>query len=521
MSFIILAGPICFIFFIIGPLKVIEHTPKVQTHFQFVTSDSKNLFYASNAIDPESYALYRYNFLTQKKELVFSEKGLWSITDFKDNGDMILTKTTGSLWSEHYFWNLSEKKLIPIIGQNEHEEYSVAFSKTENEYIVLTPKLGDFRRLYLLKKGNLLPITSETKMDVTDFFLDFKKERLYYTVNDGGYFRGNILSANNFKLIPFQKIKNADETTFGRATNDGRYLTVSVMTAKAPRTSYVFDWKTKKLVQWAIPSAPEIDLNHYVVAKLEYYPARDGTMIPMFVRRSPECEKKSCPVIVKFHGGPESQSTPGFSPQAQLFVDAGFIYVEPNVRGSDGYGKAWINSDNGAKRESVITDIEDCARFIRSTWKKEGKEPKIGITGGSYGGYSTLIGMTMFAGAYDAGASNVGMSNLVSFLQNTAPYRRTLRMTEYGDLNKDLESLKKLSPINYIDQIRGPLLIIQGVNDPRVPAGEAVQIYEVMKKKGLDSNLILFPDEGHGASKRSNQVLQIGHILQFFNKHLK
>ena len=139
--------------------------------------------------------------------------------------------------------------------------------------------------------------------------------------------------------------------------------------------------------------------------------------------------------------------------------------------------------------------------------------------GGSYGGYSTLAAMTIFAGAYDAGVSNVGIANLVSFLQNTAPYRRA-RAAEYGDLERDRAALEQLSPINHIDKLRDPLLIIQGVSDPRVPVGEALQMYRAMAGKGVDGGLILFPDEGHGAAKRENQVLQLGHSLWFFQRHL-
>src|SRR5262249_47716324 len=154
----------------------------------------------------------------------------------------------------------------------------------------------------------------------------------------------------------------------------------------------------KKAIEWVVPSAPEIDTRKFAVAKLEHYPARDGTPIPMLVRRPEKCEKEICPVVVHFHGGPEGQSLPGFSTIAQLFVDAGFIFVEPNVRGSDGYGKKWSHADDGPKRLDVITDIEDAAKFIRKNWKVG----KVGVYGGSYGGYSTLVAMTMFGGAYDA-----------------------------------------------------------------------------------------------------------------------
>ena len=128
--------------------------------------------------------------------------------------------------------------------------------------------------------------------------------------------------------------------------------------------------------------------------------------------------------------------------------------------------------------------------------------------------------MTMFAGTYDAGASIVGISNLHTFLKNTAPYRRILRASEYGDPDKDAEALKTLSPVTYLDRVKAPLLLIQGVNDPRVPVGEAVSIQDSLEKRNLSSRLILIPDEGHGSAKRSNQVVQLGHILRFFEEHL-
>jgi dipeptidyl aminopeptidase/acylaminoacyl peptidase len=131
------------------------------------------------------------------------------------------------------------------------------------------------------------------------------------------------------------------------------------------------------------------------------------------------------------------------------------------------------------------------------------------------------MGMSKFAGSYDAGVASVGMSNLLTFLQNTAPYRRQLRISEYGDPVRDREALLALSPITYVERIQAPLLIVQGVNDPRVPAGEAVQIQTALEKRKIPSQLILFPDEGHGAGKRSNQVLEIGHTLSFFRKYLQ
>ena len=129
--------------------------------------------------------------------------------------------------------------------------------------------------------------------------------------------------------------------------------------------------------------------------------------------------------------------------------------------------------------------------------------------------------MTMFAGAYDAGVDLVGISNLLTFLENTAPYRRVLRISEYGDPVADREALIALSPVTHVDKTKGPLLIIQGATDPRVPVGEALQMFEVMQKKKLGAELIVFPDEGHGVQKRENAVVMLGHALAFFEKHLR
>jgi dipeptidyl aminopeptidase/acylaminoacyl peptidase len=285
----------------------------------------------------------------------------------------------------------------------------------------------------------------------------------------------------------------------------------------------VYDWQTKQLTTWRAAATPEVDPATFAKETLEKYPARDGTMIPMFVHRPAACASAAtpCPVVVMFHGGPESQQTGGFSPYAQMYVDAGFVLAQPNVRGSAGYGKAWLHSDDGPKRLAVITDIEDCSKYIRSVWAIGGVAPKIGVTGGSYGGYSTLMAMTYFAGAYDAGVADVGISNLVTFLQNTAPYRRILRASEYGDPEKDHDALVKLSPITYIDKLRAPLLLIQGVNDPRVPVNEALQIYRAMEARKVPGGLILFADEGHGTSKRANTVLAIGHTIAFLKNKLR
>ncbi len=506
-----------------GPLVEIQHKQKVQTHLQYLSPDGAALYYRANDVTPESYAIYRYDIAGKKAEKVFGEPGIWSLIEVKSGGTFLLEKEVGSNMSEHYEYDPAAKKLTPLVGVGEREDYVVRYGAGD-DVLVLTPKIGEFRRLYVYKDQKLAPVTPEIPHDVAGFAIDRGKKRILYTVNDGGFTRLFALDAKTKKPIDLPKLPAGDHVTFGATSFDGRYTSLVVDPGISPAESFVYDWKKGALVRWHKPSSPEIDTAALARVSLESYPARDGTKIPMFVRRPAACAgagPTSCPVIVAFHGGPEAQASAGFSTRAQMFVDAGFVYVEPNVRGSDGYGKTWIHADDGPKRLAVITDIEDVSKYIRDKWAVGGKAPKIGIYGGSYGGYSVLVGMSMFAGAYDVGVSVVGISSLMTFLENTAPYRRILRISEYGDPEKDKEALLKLSPTSYVDRVKAPLMLLQGATDPRVPVGEALQFHEALVKKGVPTELIVFPDEGHGFAKRPNQVLAMGHTLRFFRQYLK
>ncbi len=515
-----------------GAITELYRKEKAQVTYSFITSDSKYVYYSSNDQKPESYNIYKLNLETLEKQMVYEGQGVWYIADHKKNGQkLLLVQVTGSRTREYFDYDPTTKKIDPVIGQKNKDEYEVMYSHHVGEYIVLTPK-ENFKKLYrfkpeadLKKSEILIPLVKGVlDYDVDSFFIDEKRKRIIYNINREGFTELRALDARTYQSIQLPKFKNAIHVFSGATTRDAEVTMLAVVNSQSPRTGYSFNWTTQKMTQWVLPSAPEVNLKTFAVSELMNYETRDGVKIPMFVRFPSGCkETKKCPVVIHFHGGPEGQSQPGFSPTLQAFVDEGFIFVEPNVRGSEGYGKAWLESDNGPLREKVITDIEDASIWIRKNWFKDMgvQAPKIGIMGWSYGGYSTLMAMSKFAGSYEAGVALVGMSDLVSFLNNTAPYRRTLRITEYGDPVKDKESLMRLSPVTYVNQVRDPLMIIQGANDPRVPVGEALQIHETLKRKNIKSELIIFADEGHGSAKKENQILEIGHMIEFFKKHLK
>ncbi len=505
-----------------GALKAVQHVKGVQTRYHTLSRDGASLYFTSNDAAKDSYVVYRYVLATGAREALYSGPGLWSVSDVRDDGTLLLRKAVGSLPSE--YWELPPGATEPkhLFGQGENVEYEAVYGRP-GEILVQTPKVGEFRRLYLWKDGTLTPLSAETSHDVAGFIVDEDKKRLVYHVNEGGFTRPFVMVARGktWQAEPTTFLPKADHVEVVSLTRGGRYGTATVDLGDRPPATLVIDFSARKTETWHEQSIPEIDTASFVASKLESFPARDGAAVPAFVRRPKQCVSSLCPVIIEFHGGPEGQYMGGFNGTAQLFVDAGFVHVAPNVRGSDGYGKTYLAADDGAKRLNIITDIEDAALWAKKTFAVGGVEPKIGIYGGSYGGYSALVGMTMFSGAYDAGVSVVGISNLVTFLNNTAPYRRVLRISEYGDPEKDHEALAKLSPSTYIDRIRAPLLILQGANDPRVPVGEAVSMYNAMQLKKLPAELMIYADEGHGASKRGNRVSMVGNSIRFFGQHLR
>ncbi len=508
-----------------GPLTVIQHRPGVQTQYEFTSDDGRWVYFRANDQKPNAYAIYRFDPKSGARETVFDEDGLWHVADHRPDGTLLLAKETGGTSAEIFEWTPASKSLRPLFGQGESEDWTAKYGPGAGEVLARAPHGADFYRLWRWKGGAFTALTPDVKHDVDAFFVDPKKQHVLYEVNEDGFTRLYALDARTGKPLALPKLPNADQVVVGAGSpGEGRFVSLSVSGSRLPQTSFVLDWKTGKATQWLSPNTPEIDVATFAKATVDAYPARDGAKIPFVLRMPAACEHpaKPCPVVVMFHGGPEGQAIPNFSVTRQLFVDDGYILVEPNVRGSTGYGRAWLHADDGARRLAIITDIEDASKYVRTRFAVGGVAPKVGIFGGSYGGYSTLVGMTMFAGAYDAGVEIVGMSNLVTFIRNTAPYRRILRSSEYGDPDKgDLEAMTKLSPMTYLDRVQGPLMLIQGASDPRVPVGEAVQVHDALAGRGVDAPLVIFPDEGHGAAKRENVVLQTGYALSFFAKHLK
>jgi dipeptidyl aminopeptidase/acylaminoacyl peptidase len=224
------------------------------------------------------------------------------------------------------------------------------------------------------------------------------------------------------------------------------------------------------------------------------------------------------PVIVDVHGGPESQRRPSFNAALQYFLDRGYAILEPNVRGSTGYGREYTHLDDVEKRMDSVADLEAAYQWLAE--QPDVDPERITLKGGSYGGFMVLAGMTTYPDLWAAGIDVVGIANFVTFLENTGDWRRELREAEYGSLDDDRELLEEISPINHVDEIAAPLLVAHGANDPRVPLGEAEQVAEAAREQGVPVELLVFEDEGHGFTKLENRIEAYEAYADFLDEHV-
>jgi dipeptidyl aminopeptidase/acylaminoacyl peptidase len=242
----------------------------------------------------------------------------------------------------------------------------------------------------------------------------------------------------------------------------------------------------------------------------------DGERIPVFIFR-PRSGESAPPVVVKVHGGPEAQAMRTFDPEIQSLAAAGYGVVVPNVRGSTGYGKRYAALDDTTKRLDSVRDLHSIHAALRSVGFDPGRAV---LWGGSYGGFMTLAGLAFQPELWAAGVDIVGISNLVTFLENTSVYRRAHREREYGSLAEDRAFLTEASPLTHVDAIRAPLFVIHGRNDPRVPLGEAEQLVASLGRRGIQHELLIYDDEGHGLARLANRLDAYPRAIRFLDEVL-
>jgi dipeptidyl aminopeptidase/acylaminoacyl peptidase len=347
------------------------------------------------------------------------------------------------------------------------------------------------------------------------FSVDDQETIASITWNVGGRTELELLDLRTLARTPVRL--PSELASSGRFSRDGRRLAVTLSGSTRPPDVWVLDVATRALRQVTHSPHPGVDLDTLVTPELVTFTAHDGLPLSGWLYR-PKGSSGPGPYVLSFHGGPEAQEVPSFRSDYQALVSQGIGVFAPNVRGSSGFGKRFVNLDNGPLRVNAVRDIQSSAEYLTRSGLADPR--RLGIMGGSYGGYMTMAGVTEFPELFAAGANLFGVVNFATFFAHSEPWMAAVSTVEYGDPETQAEMLASLSPIHKLDRVQASLLVLHGANDTNVPVVEAEQIVEHLRARQVPVDYILFPDEGHGWRKIPNRIHSTVSITQFFARHL-
>jgi dipeptidyl aminopeptidase/acylaminoacyl peptidase len=463
--------------------------------------------------------------LDGEPRLVVQEGGAWNVHDFSpDGGRLLVTRFVSIEESLPGEVDLATGKLtmFPVAG-GRASFGGFQYARDGNGIYYVSDEDSEFQRLRKRDgaTGAVTVISGDVPWDVRAFAQSRDGSRLAFVTNEDGISVLRVVTARDLAplRLPALPLGQVGGLEF---SPDGRRLALSLNTATSPSDVHVIDLAAASVERWTRSEVGGLDTATFVAPELIHYESFDGRSIPAFYYRPAGAPAdRPLPVLINIHGGPESQAHPTFSPAIQYMLrELQVAVLVPNVRGSSGYGKTWLQLDNGLRRKDSVKDIGALLDWIA---KQPGLDPaRVGVTGGSYGGYMVLATMVDYNDRIRAGVDVVGISNFSTFLKNTEEYRRDLRRAEYGDERDPAMRAfhEEIAPLNNAHRITHPLFVAQGFNDPRVPWTEAEQITKAVRANGGDVWFLMFKDEGHGFAKKPNADYFGAASMVFWRRHL-
>lgn len=397
------------------------------------------------------------------------------------------------------------------------------FARDDHSLFVITDKDSEFQRLGRLELATrkLTPLSAAIRGDVEHLDLSRDGRKLAFVSNESGVSKLHLIETRSGRELRVPPLPLGVITGLKWHANL-RDLAFSLSSAKSPNDAYSLDTKTGRVERWTESETGGLNPEKFVEPELVRIKSFDGLEISAFLYQ-PNAKKfpGPRPVLISIHGGPESQTRPGFQARNNYYLnELGVTVLYPNVRGSSGNGKTFLTLDNGFKREDSVKDIGAILDWIAQDGRLNAQ--RVAVIGGSYGGYMSLACLTHFGDRLRCGVDIVGISNFLTFLKNTQDYRRDLRRVEYGDEREPgmAEFLARISPANSAQQITKPLLVVQGLNDPRVPASESEQMVKAIRDRGGQAWFLMAKDEGHGFQKKRNVDFLFLSTVTFLKENL-
>jgi protease II len=508
--------------------KTVDLTPaeKEKANFAGWSKDRKRMYYVSNKRDPRYFDFYKMDIADWKPVMIYQYMdGLDMAGISKDEKILALQKTITTSENQLFLFNRGTKAKTEISDPAVPGQYnSSGFSNDNRFFYYITDAGKEFAYLveYEIATGKRTTLF-ETNWDVMYSYVSENEKYRVIAINEDG--KNSLLVRNNKtgEKVEFPQIPDGDILAVDISKSE-KLMRLSVGTSKSPGNIFVYNFETKELKKLTETLNPEINPSDLVTAEVVRFKSFDGLDIPaVYYKPLTAAKRNKVPALVWVHGGPGGQSRVGYFALIQYLVNHGYGILALNNRGSSGYGKTFYKMDD---RNHGDKDLKDCI------WGKKWLQTldyvdtsKIGIMGGSYGGFMTMAAMTFAPNEFKAGVNLFGVTNWIRTLKSTPAWWESFRnalFREMGDpFTADSVRLFNISPLFHADHIKNPIMVLQGVNDPRVLKVESDEIVAAVKKNHVPVEYVVFPDEGHGFVKKENEIKGYGDILKFLDKYLK
>jgi dipeptidyl aminopeptidase/acylaminoacyl peptidase len=499
---------------------------KTKANFAGWAHDRKSFFVTTNARNPKFFDIYEVSLPDFKQTLVYQDEAGYQLSAMTNDKKFIALSKPGATTTDAdiYLYNTQTKETKHLTPHTGDVNFSAQDFDTASRYLYyLTDEGSEFQyvKRYELATGKTEEVERAPWDMVYTYFSRNGKYRVTATNADARTVIKIVETATG-KPVALPKLPGGDITGVQIAPSETR-MAFYLNGDRSPANLHVYDFATKKVTRLTDSLNPEINPDDLVDAEIVRYKSFDGQAIPAILYRPHEASKENkVPGIVLVHGGPGGQARTGYKAQVQFLVNHGYAVLDVNNRGSSGYGKTFFTSDDQRHGREPLWDCVEAKKYLISTgWVAP---DRVAIMGGSYGGYMVLAALAFKPEEFAAGVDIFGVSNWVRTLQSIPPYWEAIRKSLYkeiGDPSTQLEMLRAASPLFHADKIRRPLIVLQGANDPRVIKPESDEIVEAVKKNGVPVEYVVFDNEGHGFTKKANEIRASQAILEFLDRHLK
>ena len=484
------------------------------------------MYYTSNKRDPKYFDLYKMDTATWKSNMIYKNDSGYNVSNISFNEQyLLLTKTITTDANDMYLFDALSKQMKKISSDSANASYNPSACEINDSSFYYTTDEGkEFQYLvkYTIATGQKDKIF-ETNWDVAYMYLSENAKYRVIGINEDGRNKVLLFNHGTGEQIKFADIPDGDVQGVTISSTE-KNMILTVGSDKSPNNLWLYNFETQKLKQVTNTLNKEINNDDLAKSKVVRFKSFDGVEVPaIYYRPLIASNAKKVPALVWVHGGPGGQSRVGYSQSAQYFLNHGYAILMVNNRGSSGYGKTFHAMDD---RNHGEKDLMDCV-YGKRWLAQQGyiDSTKIGIYGGSYGGFMSLSGIIFHPNEFKVGVDMFGVANWIRTLKSIPPYWESFRKALYQEMgdpySADSIRLRKISPLFNTEKIRTPLLVLQGTNDPRVLQAESDEIVAGAKKNGTPVEYVLFPDEGHGFVKKENQIKAAETTLKFLDKYLK